>query len=281
MKILKNTLLCLCSLLCVGASGVGIANVRGQVNASAATVGVTSDAWTISNLSGGEYWIHNDKPITNGKDFTIEFTTEAITKVTGTNGLWGPTRSENKDGWSYGSVISNGNYFALMQNGGTSVSLDNNTHYRFYFKYITSGANAGKYEFNAYRNGTHYYNNKFQDYMPYMGLYFYGLNFEAPLTGIKCYEGSGADATDLGAYAEQSKSVGFYMEDGASIRLSDPTGLGFTSRISLSDYNEAVATYGAENVSTGTLIAMTSDVATLGAFTHADLDAHGLKYLDF
>ena len=280
MKILKHTLLCLCSLLCVSASGVGIAKVSNQVNAFAATVGVTSDAWTISNLSGGEYWIHNDKPITNGKDFTIEFTTGKITHGEAAHGVWGPTRSENKDGWAYNTVVANGNYFTLMQNGTANVSLDDSTHYRFYFKYITSGANAGKYEFNAYRNGTHYYNNQFRDYMPYMGLYFYGFKFETPLTGIKCYEGSGADATDLGAYAEQSKSVGFYMEDGASIRLSDPTGLGFTSRISLSDYNEAVATYGAENVSTGTLIAMTSDVATLGAFTHADLDAQGVKYLD-
>ena len=280
MKILKHTLLCLCSLLCVSASGVGIAKVSKQVNASAATVGVTSDAWNVSNLSGGEYWIHNNTPITNGKDFTIEFTTGKITHGEAAHGVWGPTRSENKDGWAYNTVVANGNYFTLMQNGTANVSLDNSTHYRFYFKYITSGANAGKYEFNAYRNGTHYYNNKFQDYMPYMGLYFYGFQFETPLTGIKCYEGSGADITDLGVYAEQSKSEEFYMEDGASVRLSNPTGLGFTSHISRSNYDEAVATYGAENVSTGTLIAMTSDVETLDAFTHAGLDAQGVKYLD-
>ena len=265
MKILKHTLLCLCSLLCVSASGVGIAKLSNQVNASAATVGVTSDAWNVSNLSGGEYWIHNNTPITNGKDFTIEFTTGKITHGEAVNGVWGPTRSENKDGWAYNTVVANGNYFALMQNGTANVSLDNSTHYRFYFKYITSGANAGKYEFNAYRNGTHYYNNQFRDYMPYMGLYFYGFQFETPLTGIKCYEGSGADITDLGVYAEQSKSEEFYMEDGASVRLSNPTGLGFTSRISRSDYDEAVATYGAENVSTGTLIAMTSDVGCFHA----------------
>ena len=280
MKIFKNALLCFCSLVCAVVGGVGFANLNNTVEAAAESAEIAADSWVVNQLSGGEYWLHNAAPITNGKDFTIEFTTGEITHGEASHGVWGPTRSENKDGWAYSTVIANGNYFALFQNGTYNVSLDSSTHYRFYFKYIASGANAGKYEFNAYRNGTHYYNNQFKDYMPYMGLYFYGFKFETPLTGIKCYEGSGADVADLGVYAEQSKSVGFYMEDGASVRLSDPTGLGFTSRISYSDYNEAVATYGKENVSTGTLIAMTSDVATLGAFTHADLDAQGVKYLD-
>ena len=280
MRILKKALLGLCSLLCIVASGVGIASVSNEIDAFAETAVVTADSWTISNLDGGEYWIHNENPITQGKDFTLEFTTERITKVTGTNGLWGATSSDNKEGWAYSSVIATNGYFALMQNGATSVSLDEFSHYRFYFKYTTSGANAGKYEFNAYRNGVHYYNNAFQDYKPYMGLYFYGLHFEAPLTSVKCYEGSGETAVDLGAYADESKSAGFYMETGASIRLSEPTGLGFSSRISLVDYNKAVETYGEENVSTGTLIALTSDISSLQAFTHADLTAQGVKYLD-
>ena len=280
MKIFKKVLLCFCGLICAGVCGFGVANVSNTTKAAAQSAMVSADSWVVNQASGGEYWLHNDTPITNGKDFTIEFTTGEVKHGAASNGVWGPTRSENKDGWAYNTVIANGNYFALMQNGVDNVSLDDSTHYRFYFKYITSGTNAGKYEFNAYRNGAHYYNNQFRDYMPYMGLYFYGFKFETPLTGIKCYEGSGEDVTDLGVYAEQSRSVGFYMEDGASVRLSNPTGLGFTSRISRADYDEAVATYGAENVSTGTLIAMTSDVATLGAFTHAGLEAEGVKYLD-
>ena len=280
MKIFKKVLLCFCGLICAGVCGFGVANVSNTTKAAAQSATVSADSWVVNQASGGEYWLHNDTPITNGKDFTIEFTTGEVKHGEASHGVWGPTRSENKDGWAYNTVIANGNYFALMQNGTHNVSLDDSAHYRFYFKYITSGTNAGKYEFNAYRNGTHYYNNQFRDYMPYMGLYFYGFKFETPLTGIKCYEGSGEDVTDLGVYAEQSRSVGFYMEDGASVRLSNPTGLGFTSRISRADYDEAVATYGAENVQTGTLIAMTSDVATLGAFTHANLDAQGVKYLD-
>ena len=280
MKILKKALLCLCGLVCVVSSAVGVASVCKKVDASAETSLVMADSWVVNNLEGGEYWIHNEKPITQGKDFTIEFTTESIAKGTGTNGLWGATCNDDKDGWGYGTVIASGNYFALLQNGAISVSLDEYSQYRFYFKYVTSGANAGKYEFNAYRNSEHYYNNAFKDYKPYMGLYFYGLHFETSLTGIKCYEGSGETAVDLGACADESKSDGFYMQAGASIRLSDPTGLGFSSRISLVDYNKAVATYGDENVSTGTLIALTSDVSTLSAFTHAGLEAQGVKYLD-
>ena len=280
MKIFKKVLLCFCGLICAGVCGFGVANVSNTTKAAAQSAMVSADSWVVNQVSGGEYWLHNDTPITNGKDFTIEFTTGEVKHGAASNGVWGPTRSENKDGWAYNTVIANGNYFALMQNGIDNVSLDDSTHYRFYFKYITSGTNAGKYEFNAYRNGAHYYNDQFRDYMPYMGLYFYGFKFETPLTGIKCYEGNGEDVTDLGVYAEKSRSVGFYMEDGASVRLSNPTGLGFTSRISRADYDEAVATYGAENVSTGTLIAMTSDVESLDAFTHASLEENGVKYLD-
>ena len=232
-------------------------------------------------MNGGEYWIHNDNPITQGKDFTLEFTTGDVTHGTAAHGCFGATRSNNKDGWAYGNLIQNGNQFALWQNGTGNVALEDDTHYRFHYRYMADG----NYEFKAYRTlpgkSEEAYYAGTKSYMAYMGLYIYGFNFEAPLTSIKCYEGSGEDVTDLGVYAEASKSKTlFEMEDGASIRLTDPTGLGFTSRISRSTYDEAVAAYGEANVSTGTLIAMTSDVSTLDSFTHANLSAQGVKYLD-
>ena len=279
MKLFKKVVISFCSLACAVLCffGTTLTNVPETVAASAE---IAAEAWTVV-MNGGEYWIHNDTPITQGKDFTLEFTTGDVTHGTATHGCFGATRSNDKDGWAYGNLIQNGNQFALWQNGTGNVALEDDTHYRFHYRYMADG----NYKFTAYRtlpgqSEKPYYDGT-KSYMAYMGLYIYGFNFEVSLTSIKCYEGSGEDVADLGVYAEASKSKTlFEMEDGASIRMNSPTGLGFTSRISRSYYDAAVATYGEENVSTGTLIAMTSDVESLDAFTHAGLEENGVKYLD-
>ena len=277
MKILKKALICVCSLVCAMACGLGITSVSNKVEASADAPSVQTSTLKIDNSGRNEYFLHNNTPITEGQDFTIEFTVEEITTTSIGSGLFAATGTTDA-AWTYANVVGSENYYTLFQNNATSLDLGKN-HYRYYFKYVTSGTYAGQYEINRYVNGTHNYAGKYNDYQPYMGLYFINFNFEMTLTGVKCYEGSGASAQDLGLYTD-SEGTDFYMEDGASVRLSNPTGLGFTSRVSYSDYNNAVETYGKENVSTGTLIVMASDVDALDSFTHTGLNAAGVKYLD-
>ena len=276
MKVLKKALICVCSLTCALACGTGVATVNNSVQASAATSAVEGRTLKIDNSARQEYWFHNDVAITEGQDFTIEFTVESISKTSIGSGLFAATGG-TESAWTYNNVIATENYYTLFQNNAASLDMGTN-HYRYYFKYVTSGTNAGKYEINRYVNGTHNYNNKFNAYQPYMGLYFINFNFEMTLKGVKFYQGTGDNAKDLGVYSDTEGSD-FYLEDGASVRMADPTGLGFTSRVSYADYNEAVAAYGEENVSTGTLIAMASDVSA-SSFTHAGLNAAGVKYLD-
>ncbi len=231
MKTFKKALMCICSLACMLAFCLGIVNVNNAVEAAAESTAIATRTLHIDNSSAKEYWLHNDTPITEGKDFTIEFTVEEISKVSASGGMFAAGATTVKD-WNYGNVITS-TRFALFQNGATTVNLEMG-HYRYEFKYITSGTNAGKYEMSRYVNGLRNYAAT-NAYQPYMGLYFVNCNFEMTLTGIKCYEGAGANAKDLGLYTE-AKGTSFYMEDGASIRMSDPTGLGFTSRISYADY---------------------------------------------
>lgn len=276
MKMFKKILIGICSLACTLACAFGFLKLDDKLDVAAESAAIATRTLHVDNSAVKEYWLHNDTPIEEGKDFTIEFTVEEISKVSASGGVFAATGTTAKD-WNYANVIASNTYFALFQNQATSVNLETG-HYRYYFKYMTSGTNAGKYEMNRYVNGTRNYA-AYKAYQPYMGLYFVNFNFDMTLTGIKCYEGTGSDAKDVGLYTE-AKGVGFYMEDGASIRMSDPTGLGFTSRISYADYNEKVQTYGKDNVSTGTIIALTSDVSSLDSFTHATLKAQGVKYLD-
>ena len=276
MKILKKALICVCSLACTVACGLGITSVSNQVEASADATSVQASTLKIDNSGRKEYFLHNNTPITEGQDFTIEFTVEEITTTSIGSGLFAATGTTDT-AWDYNNVVGNENYYTLFQNNAASLDLGKN-HYRYYFKYVTSGTYAGQYEINRYVNGTHNYAGQYNDYQPYMGLYFINFNFEMTLTGVKCYEGSGASEKDLGLYTD-SEGIELYLEDGASVRMADPTGLGFTSRVSYANYNNAVETYGKENVSTGTLIAMASDVSA-SSFTHAGLNAAGVKYLD-
>ena len=66
------------------------------------------------------------------------------------------------------------------------------------------------------------------------------------------------------------------MVKGASVRMSWPTGLGFTTRIDKAAYDAAVAACGEENVTVGTLI-LPTDYLTCD-FTIAALNANGIMY---
>ncbi len=61
-----------------------------------------------------------------------------------------------------------------------------------------------------------------------------------------------SEATKLSAV-----KLGFYTEDGASIRMTDPTGIRFTSVVNRADYDALEALIGEERISLGTLIVPT------------------------
>ncbi len=92
--------------------------------------------------------------------------------------------------------------------------------------------------------------------------------------------GKTVNATYLHAitYSESYKfnPASITMLDGASVRMKNPTGLGFTTRIDKAAYDEAVAICGAENVKVGTLITPT-DYLTCD-FTIEALNANGIMY---
>ena len=281
MKVFKKALLGICSFACALTCGFGFATANNQVEAAADNSTVQTHVLKIDNSAHAEYYFHNKTAIEEGQDFTIEFTVEELVNYTNSNGLFGATGT-TAETWNYSTAIASANYYSLFQNGETETELtylQEDVAFRFYYQYQSSGDYAGKYQMLVYRDGVLKWNNKYGDYQPYMGLYFANLGFDMTLTGVKCYQGSGTSAIDLGLYTD-AEGTEFFAEDGASVRLSKPTGFGFTSRISYANYNDAVATYGAANVSTGTLIAMTSDVSSLASFTHANLDTAGVKYLD-
>ena len=66
------------------------------------------------------------------------------------------------------------------------------------------------------------------------------------------------------------------MVDGASVRMKNPTGLGFTTRIDKAAYEEAIAECGEGNVTVGTLI-LPTDYLTCD-FTIDALNANGIQY---
>ncbi len=90
-------------------------------------------------------------------------------------------------------------------------------------------------------------------YTTYSGFDFNGY--------IAFYSRAGADSveTDSVSYKDIAISgnavkVQIKTAEGASIRLNAPNGLRFETRIDKADYDALVATYGAENVKTGTII---------------------------
>ena len=87
MKMFKKILIGICSLVCTVSCSLGIATVNNQVKASAETTAIASRTLHVDNSAVKEYWLHNDTPITEGKDFTIEFTVEEISKVSASGGM--------------------------------------------------------------------------------------------------------------------------------------------------------------------------------------------------
>ena len=71
-------------------------------------------------------------------------------------------------------------------------------------------------------------------------------------------------------------SANLVMIEGASVRMTAPTGLGFITQINKTAYDELVALCGEENVATGTLI-LPTDYLTVD-FTIAALDTAGIQY---
>ena len=68
------------------------------------------------------------------------------------------------------------------------------------------------------------------------------------------------------------------MRDGASIRMSEPTGIGFMTRVDYEFYNAMLTYYGSDNVKTGTII-LPSDYLTAGVeMTFESLDGNSITY---
>ena len=80
---------------------------------------------------------------------------------------------------------------------------------------------------------------------------------------------------------KDSFDIGFSMLEGARIRLNEVTGIRFESTVDVATYNALVATYGAENVKFGTLIAPESYYIEAGAMTFEALEKldKTVKYL--
>ena len=77
------------------------------------------------------------------------------------------------------------------------------------------------------------------------------------------------------------ETIGFDTSNGASVRLSTPTGIRFETKINKADYDELVATYGKSNIELGTYIMPTSllDTSDFRAYLADGSKVNGTDYV--
>ncbi len=87
------------------------------------------------------------------------------------------------------------------------------------------------------------------------------------------FEVSQCYAVSMEEYRLRYNEFDFTMLQGASVRLSDPTGLRFTATVDCNDWNYLVNRYGAKNVTVGTLIVPATYATEAGGVTFEKLEA--------
>ncbi|MBQ2661302.1 MAG: hypothetical protein IJF80_01460 [Clostridia bacterium] len=108
---------------------------------------------------------------------------------------------------------------------------------------------------------------------PIAGKQFVG--YKAKLNGHYALFKAGSDFSGTANDLKEAEPVyiTLSMEKGAAVKLSSPTGLRFTSKINLEEYEALLAVSGSSNFSVGTFIVPTDIVEEAGSFTIEEIDS--------
>ena len=104
-------------------------------------------------------------------------------------------------------------------------------------------------------------------YLYLTSFQLYCVETEGAFEVSQCY------ATSMEEYRSRYNEFDFTMQEGASVRLSNPTGLRFTATVDRNDWNYLVNRYGAKNVTVGTLIVPATYATEAGGVTFEKLEA--------